>query len=89
VLGALERAVDAITLGDPWDEGTVMGPLSMARQRDRVLDYIETARAEGATMVRGGGNGGFNRGFFVEPTIFTDVTSDMTIAQEEVFGPVL
>lgn len=89
VLDAFKRTVDAIILGDPWDEDTMMGPLSMARQRDRVLDYIAKARMEGATLVRGGGNGGFNRGYFVEPTIFDDVTPDMTIAQEEVFGPVV
>lgn len=89
VLAALARTADAITLGDPWDEASTMGPLSMARQRDRVQDYIAKAKAEGARLVCGGGNGGFNRGYFVEPTIFADVTPDMTIAQEEVFGPVV
>lgn len=89
VLASLARTADAITLGDPWDEASTMGPLSMARQRDRVQDYIAKAKAEGARLVRGGGNGGFNRGYFVEPTIFADVTPDMTIAQEEVFGPVV
>ncbi len=89
VIEALAKAVDDIVLGDPWDAATTMGPLSMARQRDRVLDYIATGRAEGAKLVRGGGTGGFNRGYFVEPTIFQDVTPDMTIAQEEIFGPVI
>lgn len=89
VLAAYKAVVDGITLGDPWEADTAMGPLSMARQRDRVLDYIAKGRAEGATLVRGGGNGGFNRGYFVEPTIFDDVTPEMTIAQEEIFGPVV
>jgi len=61
----------------------------MGRQRDRVFSYIEKGKAEGARLVRGGGNGGFNRGYFVEPTIFSDVTPDMVIAQEEIFGPVV
>ncbi len=89
VLEALCTAVDGIVVGDPWDPATMMGPLAMARQRDRVLGYIERGRAEGARLVRGGGNGGFNCGYFVEPTIFDDVDPDMTIAQEEIFGPVL
>jgi acyl-CoA reductase-like NAD-dependent aldehyde dehydrogenase len=89
VVEAYKTAVDAMTLGDPWEAGTAMGPLSMGRQRDRVLDYIAKGREEGATLVRGGGNGGFNRGYFVEPTIFDDVTPDMTIAREEIFGPVV
>lgn len=89
VVEALAQAVDAIVMGDPWDDATTMGPLSMARQRDRVLDYIAKGKAEGARLVRGGGTGGFNRGYFVEPTIFQDVTPDMTIAQEEIFGPVI
>lgn len=89
ILGAYVAAVENIKLGDPWDETTTMGPLSMARQRDRVLGYIDAGRSEGAKLVRGGSNGGFNRGYFVEPTIFADVTPDMAIAQEEIFGPVV
>ncbi|HWI86932.1 MAG TPA: aldehyde dehydrogenase, partial [Sphingomonas sp.] len=89
VLDAYLASVSSVTLGDPWDPSVMMGPLAMGRQRERVLSYIETARAEGATLVKGGGNGGFNRGYFVEPTVFDDVRSDMTIAQEEVFGPVV
>ncbi|MFV0643899.1 MAG: aldehyde dehydrogenase family protein, partial [Sphingomonadaceae bacterium] len=88
VMDALRTAVSGVAMGDPWDEQTMIGPLSMARQRDRVLGYIEKAQAEGATLVHRGGNGGFNLGYFVEPTIFDDVTPDMAIAQEEVFGPV-
>jgi len=89
VLEAYKAVVAGMKLGDPWEADTAMGPLSMARQRDRVLGYIETGRREGAKLVCGGGNGGFNRGYFVEPTIFDDVTPEMTIAQEEIFGPVV
>jgi acyl-CoA reductase-like NAD-dependent aldehyde dehydrogenase len=89
IIEAYVAAVEGIKLGDPWDESTTMGPLSMGRQRDRVVSYIDIGRSEGATLVRGGGNGGFNRGYYVEPTIFSDVTQDMTIAQEEIFGPVV
>ena len=89
IIEAYVASVEGIKLGDPWDESTTMGPLSMGRQRDRVLNYIDIGRSEGAKLIRGGGNGGFNRGYFVEPTIFGDVTQDMTIAQEEIFGPVV
>jgi len=89
VLAAYKSVVDTMKIGDPWERDTAMGPLSIARQRERVLGYIEEGRREGATLVRGGGNGGFNRGYFVEPTIFDDVTPDMKIAQEEIFGPVV
>ena len=89
IIEAYVASVEGIKLGDPWDESTTMGPLSMGRQRDRVLNYIDIGRSEGAKLIRGGGNGGFNRGYFVEPTIFGDVTQDMTIAQEEIFGPVI
>jgi len=89
VIEAYKAVVEQMALGDPWEADTAMGPLSMARQRERVLSYIEKGRQEGAKLILGGGNGGFNRGYFVEPTIFDDVTSDMTIAQEEIFGPVV
>jgi len=65
-----------------------MGPLSMKRQLDRVMGYLEKGRKEGATLVTGGGRPkDMNRGYFVEPTIFANVDSDMTIAKEEIFGP--
>lgn len=76
--------------GDPAEPTNVMGPLISARQRDRVLSYIESGKAEGARLIAGGkaaeGKGG---GFFVEPTCFVDVSNDMKIAREEIFGPVL
>ena len=89
VLEAYRAIVDGMKLGDPWEADTAIGPLSMARQRDRVLSYIDKGRRDGAKLVRGGGNGGFDRGYFVEPTIFESVTPDMTIAREEIFGPVV
>jgi len=61
----------------------------MRRQLERVLSYIDLGREEGARLVTGGGRGGFNQGFFVEPTIFDGVTPDMRIAQEGIFGPVV
>ena len=90
VLDAYASAVRAMTVGDPWDEMTAIGPLAMARQRDRVQRYIDTAKREGARLVTGGGAvAGQTRGYFVAPTVFDEVTSEMTIAREEVFGPVV
>lgn len=82
----------AIVLGDPLDEAVQMGPLISPRQRDRVLDYIRQGVEEGATLVTGGSEArlqGFEAGSFVEPTIFADVRDAMTIAREEIFGPVM
>jgi aldehyde dehydrogenase (NAD+) len=83
-------AVQAIKVGDPAEAATQMGPLAMARQRERVEGYIAAGRAGGAMLACGGGRPrGLDRGFYVEPTVFTNVTPDMTIAQEEIFGPVV
>jgi acyl-CoA reductase-like NAD-dependent aldehyde dehydrogenase len=90
VLDAFASAAKEMTIGDPWDPATQIGPLSMARQHDRVLDYIETGKREGARLVTGGGGApGVNKGYFVAPTIFDQVTREMTIAREEIFGPVV
>jgi acyl-CoA reductase-like NAD-dependent aldehyde dehydrogenase len=79
-----------LTLGDPFDKNTRLGPLVSADQRDTVLDYIETGKREGATVVAGGARPAqFPKGFYVEPTIFANVDNRMKIAQEEIFGPVL
>ncbi len=76
--------------GDPNDMGNFMGPLISSKQRDRVLGYIETGQREGAKLVLGGGRPAhLPKGWFVEPTLFVDVDNSMTIAQEEIFGPVL
>jgi acyl-CoA reductase-like NAD-dependent aldehyde dehydrogenase len=87
---SLAAAFAAIRVGDPFDAATGMGPLAMARQRERVEGYIAKGRAEGAKLVAGGRRPRhLERGFFLEPTLFANVSNDMTIAQEEIFGPVL
>jgi aldehyde dehydrogenase (NAD+) len=77
------------TTGDPFEAGTRLGPLVSAAQRDRVTSYIDKGIAEGARLITGGTERRHDTGHFVEPTVFADVTTDMTIAQEEIFGPVL
>ncbi|HVA59102.1 MAG TPA: aldehyde dehydrogenase family protein [Mycobacteriales bacterium] len=78
-------------VGDPFDEATRLGPLVSSAQRDRVRGYIQQGLAEGARLVVGGGDppAETERGYFVSATVFADVTPAMTIAQEEIFGPVL
>lgn len=88
-LARLKARAEAIRLGDPLDIDTQMGPLVSQVQLDKVLGYIETARAEGARLVTGGGRAAPNTGYYVQPTVFADVTDSMTIAREEVFGPVM
>jgi aldehyde dehydrogenase (NAD+) len=79
-----------VSYGDPTDASNLMGPLVSARQRDRVLGYIEQGKAEGARLICGGGvPEHLPTGWYVEPTLFADVDNSMTIAQEEIFGPVL
>ena len=76
--------------GDPTDLSVLQGPQISRRQQERVLDYIQQGRAEGATVVTGGGRPDhLDRGWYVEPTLFADVDNAMVIAQEEIFGPVL
>jgi aldehyde dehydrogenase (NAD+) len=76
--------------GDPFDESVIQGPVISAKQRDRVLGYIDKGKADGATLVVGGGvPAHLPKGFYVEPTLFVDVDPGATIAQEEIFGPVL
>ena len=77
-----------IQYGDP-DSDQIMGPLINARQYDRVLSYIEKGKQEGARVLLGGGAADIEKGYYIQPTVFMDVTNDMTIAQEEIFGPVL
>lgn len=88
LVAAYKATLDMIPMGDPNQPQNFLGPLASAAQRDRVEGYIATAKAEGATVVHGGGRG-FDQGFFVEPTIVDNVRNDMRIAQEEVFGPVI
>jgi len=81
----------AFTVGDPFDAETKLGPLVSETQRERVRGYIKKGVDEGARIVTGGDEApdGLDRGYYVRPTVFSDVRSDMTIAQEEIFGPVL
>jgi acyl-CoA reductase-like NAD-dependent aldehyde dehydrogenase len=90
VLEAYVDAVRSIKVGDPFEAATQMGPLTMARQLDRVQGYIAKGVDQGARIVTGGGRpGDMPRGYFIEPTVFDNVDSSMTIAQEEIFGPVV
>jgi aldehyde dehydrogenase (NAD+) len=77
--------------GDPTDPATRLGPVVNAKQRDRVRGYIETAIAEGARVVAGGPEApdGLTTGFYIRPTVLADVAPDATVAQQEIFGPVL
>jgi aldehyde dehydrogenase (NAD+) len=87
---ALAAAVGSLRVGDPADFTTEIGPLVSSRQRDRVLGYVAKGKTEGARCVVGGGTPkGLDKGWFVEPTLFADVDNRMTVAQEEIFGPVL
>jgi len=90
VVDAVATAAAAMKVGDPLDPATEVGPMFASRHRDRVEGYIAKGRDEGARVVTGGGRpAGFDKGWYVEPTIFADVDNTMTIAQEEIFGPVL
>ena len=85
------KTAETFTTGDPFEATTRLGPLVSAVQRERVRGYIQKGVDEGATLVTGGAEApeGLDKGFFVRPTVFSNVTRDMTIAQEEIFGPVL
>jgi aldehyde dehydrogenase (NAD+) len=86
----LKEIYSNIPFGNPRDVNNIMGPMISATQRKTVLSYIEKGKAEGARLVVGGGiPKDFTKGYFVEPTLFADVDNKMTIAQEEIFGPVL
>ncbi|MCE6961270.1 betaine-aldehyde dehydrogenase [Cereibacter sphaeroides] len=87
-LTRLAERADAIRMGDPLDSETQMGPLVSPAQLEKVLSYIEKARAEGGRLVCGG-EASVSPGCYVQPTVFADVTDDMTLAREEVFGPVM
>jgi aldehyde dehydrogenase (NAD+) len=85
------RAAEASTPGNPFEDTSRIGPLVSAAQRDRVRSYIQNGIDEGAKLVTGGVDApeGLDKGYFVRPTVFSEVRRDMTIAQEEIFGPVL
>jgi aldehyde dehydrogenase (NAD+) len=90
IVDALADLVNTLTVGDPLDKATDIGPVVSARQRERVLGYIEAGKNSGAKLVVGGGvPRNQPRGWFVSPTVFADVDNSDRIAQEEIFGPVL
>ncbi len=91
VVSLAAQAAAAYTVGDPTDPATRLGPLATAAQRERVLGYVAEGTANGARLVAGGADaaGVPDRGYYVAPTVFADVAPDATIAQEEIFGPVL
>jgi aldehyde dehydrogenase (NAD+) len=90
LVDALAGIFSQVQVGDPFDAQTHMGPLVAERQRDRVEGYIAKGVAEGATLATGGGRPKhLDRGWFIEPTVFGNVDNSSTIAQEEIFGPVL
>ncbi|MBO0840423.1 MAG: aldehyde dehydrogenase family protein [Sciscionella sp.] len=91
VLELITAAAAKHTVGDPHDPNTRIGPLVSARQRDRVLGFIRTGLAEGARAIVGGPDAdtGQQRGHYVAPTVLADVHPDATVAQQEIFGPVL
>jgi aldehyde dehydrogenase (NAD+) len=87
---AVAAEMKTITVGDPYDPATQMGPVAMKRQLDRVEGYVDVARREGAQLITGGARPRhLDRGFYYEPTLFANVAPGMRIAQEEIFGPVL
>jgi aldehyde dehydrogenase (NAD+) len=90
VIDIAKSQLAKLTVGDPFDAKTKLGPLASANQRETVLGYVEKGKKEGGDLVAGGDRpAAFAKGYYVEPTIFANVDNRMTIAQDEIFGPVL
>ncbi|MGC2939913.1 aldehyde dehydrogenase [Brevibacterium sp. FAM 24638] len=91
VVSALVDYAENLIIGNPLDERVTLGPMASRRHRDRVREYIRLGEFEGARIACGGASApdGLNRGWFVKPTVFTDVSNESRLAQEEVFGPVI
>ncbi len=89
LVGMVAEGADGMKVGDPLEKGTRIGAVVSEQQMETVLGYIRKGVEEGARVVAGGGRADIEPGYFVKPTVFDDVTSDMTIAREEIFGPVL
>ncbi|MGW8764706.1 aldehyde dehydrogenase family protein [Streptomyces sp. NPDC055815] len=94
--GVYERLIEKLTgylafmkVGDPAEQGTVVGPVISAAHRDRVESYVELGRKEGARVVAGGERPDFAKGFYVAPTLLADCTNEMRVVREEIFGPVV
>ncbi|MGI9166752.1 MAG: betaine-aldehyde dehydrogenase [Pyrinomonadaceae bacterium] len=92
-LDKLKERAQRVTVGDPMDKATQMGPQVSREQLDRIKSYMDIGRAEGATVFAGGESpkldGAFQNGYFFQPTIFSEVKNQMRVAQEEIFGPVV
>ncbi|KAI5925990.1 aldehyde dehydrogenase [Camillea tinctor] len=86
-IAAFKKRAEENHVGDPFDEKTFQGPQVSQLQYDRIMSYIEHGKESGATVLTGGGRHG-DKGYFIQPTIFSDVTADMKIMKEEIFGPV-
>ncbi|WP_461073620.1 aldehyde dehydrogenase family protein, partial [Streptomyces pseudoechinosporeus] len=90
VLDAVTDLAQSLTIGDPLDPATAIGPVVSARQRERIEGYITTGHSQGARLTTGGGRPAhLDHGWFLQPTVFGDVGNDMVIAREEIFGPVI
>lgn len=90
LIAALTAYANRLTVGDPRDRATVVGPVISAAHRDRVEAYVELGRKEGARVVTGGVRPGrLDRGFYVAPTLLADCTPDMRVVRDEIFGPVV
>ncbi|WP_020178254.1 aldehyde dehydrogenase [Methylopila sp. M107] len=89
IVDDIAARVSALSVGDPMDPSTQVGPMATSAHRDRVEGYIAKGKSEGGRVVAGGGRPNINHGWFVEPTVFADIDNNATIAQEEIFGPVL
>ena len=86
----MKQSFESFSYGDPSDAGNMAGPLINQRQYEKVLGLIETGKAEGSKCIVGGGAATqFDKGYFVQPTLFVDVDPESTLAQQEIFGPVL
>jgi aldehyde dehydrogenase (NAD+) len=88
-LEAIVKAVEAIPYGDPRDPKNVMGPVIRKSQHERILGIIENGKSEARLVTGGGVPKGFDRGYFIEPTVFAGVSNNSSLAQDEIFGPVL
>ena len=91
VIEIAKNTLNKVVLGNPESDTTTLGPVVSEIQFNKIKNLIEAGIKEGATLVSGGSNApkGYNKGYYIEPTIFANVTNDMTIAKEEIFGPVL
>lgn len=89
LVAGLTQAAGHMKVGDPLERDTVVGPVISGVHRDRIMNYIQKGKDEGAELAVGGGAGGMDTGYFVEPTLLVECTNEMTPVREEIFGPVV